>query len=114
MTSVDVTVHALGSAMHSGMFGGPAPDPVVGLIQLLASLHDEHGNTTVDGLDATQTWTGVEYAAEHLRSRIPWELRCEIERVAVGDPFVGALDGPAFRAMKSAMETAYGRAMATE
>ena len=55
MTSVDVTLRALGSAMHSGMFGGPAPDPVVGLIQMLASLHDEHGNTTVDGLDATQT-----------------------------------------------------------
>ena len=51
MTSVDVTLEALGSAMHSGMFGGPAPDPVVGLIQMLASLHDEHGNTTVDGLD---------------------------------------------------------------
>ena len=41
MTSVDVTLRALGSAMHSGMFGGPAPDPVVGLIQMLASLHDE-------------------------------------------------------------------------
>ena len=32
MTSVDVTLEALGSAMHSGMFGGPAPDPVAGLI----------------------------------------------------------------------------------
>ena len=52
MTSVDVTLRALGSAMHSGMFGGPAPDPVVALIQMLASLHDEHGDTTVDGLDA--------------------------------------------------------------
>ena len=30
MTSVDVTVRALASAMHSGMFGGPAPDAVVG------------------------------------------------------------------------------------
>ncbi|HVI37938.1 MAG TPA: M20/M25/M40 family metallo-hydrolase, partial [Gaiellales bacterium] len=33
MTSVDITLEALGSAMHSGMFGGPAPDPVVALIQ---------------------------------------------------------------------------------
>ena len=55
MTSVDVTLEALGSAMHSGMFGGPAPDPLVGLIQMLASLHDEHGNTTIDGLDNDQT-----------------------------------------------------------
>ena len=46
MTSVDVTLRGLDSAMHSGMFGGPAPTRCVGLIQMLASLHDEHGNTT--------------------------------------------------------------------
>src|SRR5689334_2789317 len=68
MTSVDITLTGLGSAMHSGMFGGPAPDPVVALIQLLSTLHDEHGNTTVDGLDATQKWTVVEYPAEQFRA----------------------------------------------
>src|SRR3954452_17447846 len=68
MTSVDITLRGLGSAMHSGMFGGPAPDALLGLIQLLASLHDEHGNTTVDGLDATQKWTGVAYSAEQFRA----------------------------------------------
>jgi acetylornithine deacetylase/succinyl-diaminopimelate desuccinylase-like protein len=188
MTSVDVKVEALGSAMHSGMFGGPAPDSVLGLIQMLASLHDEHGNTTIDGLDATQKWTGVDYPAEqfradanvlegvklmgdgevadllwarpsatvlgidvppvvgssaavqasaaarvslrlppgatgedaqdklveHLRSRVPWGMHCEITRVAVGDPFVGSLEGPAFDSMKSAMEDAFGHAMTTE
>ena len=188
MTSIDITLHALGSAMHSGMFGGPAPDPVVALIQLLSTMHDVHGNTTIDGLDATQKWDGVDYPAEqfradamvldgvelmgdgnvadllwarpsatvlgidvppvigsssavqasaaarvslrlppgmtgqaaqdalveHLRSRVPWGLRCEIERVAVGDPFVGSLDGPAFEAMRSAMETSFGRPMTTE
>ena len=188
VTTVDVTLRALGSAMHSGIFGGPAPDPVIGLIHLLASLHDEHGNTTVDGLDATQSWAGVDYPAEqfradanvldgvrlmgdgsvadllwarpsatvlgidvppvvgsssaiqasaaarvsvrlppgitgsqaqdalvsHLRARVPWNLECEIERVAAGDPFVGALEGPAFDAMKAAMEDAFGHAMATE
>ena len=51
---------------------------------------------------------------EHLRSRVPWDMQCEIERVAVGDPFVGSLDGPAFDAMKSAMEEAFGRPMTTE
>jgi acetylornithine deacetylase/succinyl-diaminopimelate desuccinylase-like protein len=188
MTSVDVTVRALASAMHSGMFGGPAPDPVVGLIQMLASLHDEHGNTTVDGLDATQKWQGVEYSdaqfradanvlegvklmgdgtvpdmlwarpsatvlgidvppvigsssavqasaaarvslrlppgesgqaaqdalVEHLAARVPWNMQFDIERVAVGDPFVGSLDGPAFDSMKAAMEEAFGRPMTTE
>jgi acetylornithine deacetylase/succinyl-diaminopimelate desuccinylase-like protein len=188
MTSVDVTLRGLGSAMHSGMFGGPAPDSLVGLIQMLASLHDERGNTTVDGLDATQTWTGVEYSAEqfrkdanvldgvklmgdgtpadllwarpsatvigvdaphvigssaavqasatarvslrlppgvtgqqaqdalvaHLRARVPWGLQCEIERIALGDPFVGSLDGPAFEALKAALEEGFGRPMTTE
>ena len=48
-------------------FGGPAPDPVLGLIRMLATLHDERGNTTIDGLDNTQTWTGVDYTAEQFR-----------------------------------------------
>ena len=188
MTSVDIKLTGLGSAMHSGMFGGPAPDALLGLIQVLATLHDEHGNTTVDGLDATQTWTGVDYSAEqfradanvldgvklmgdgtpadllwarpsatvigidvphvigssaavqasaaarvslrlppgvtgqdaqdalvaHLQSRVPWGLRCEIERVAMGDPFVGSLDGPAFESLKTAMEVAFEQPMQTE
>ena len=68
MTSVDVKLSALASAMHSGMFGGPAPDPVVALIRLLASLHDEEGDTVVDELDNQQTWSGVDYPAEQFRS----------------------------------------------
>ncbi len=188
MTSVDVTVNALASAMHSGMFGGPAPDPVVGLLAMLASMHDAEGNTTIDGIDATQQWSGVDYSAEqfrsdaqvldgveligsgspadmlwarpavtvlgidippvigsasaiqasaaarvslrvppgmggraaqealiaHLGKRAPWSLQCEIERVAVGDPFVGTLDGPGFEALRSALEEAYRRPMTTE
>src|SRR4051794_24995870 len=64
MTIVDVKVEGLASAMHSGMFGGPAPDPVAGLIAMLASMRDAQGDTTIDGLDNTQTWTGVKYPAE--------------------------------------------------
>ena len=30
-------------------------------------------------------------------ARVPWGLHCTIERVAVGDPFVGSLDGPGLR-----------------
>jgi cysteinylglycine-S-conjugate dipeptidase len=188
MTSVDVKLSGLGSAMHSGMFGGPAPDALLGLIQMLATLHDERGNTTVDGLDATQVWTGVEYSSEqfradanvlegvelmgdgtpadllwarpsatvigidvppvigssaavqasaaarvslrlppgvtgqaaqdalvaHLRARVPGGLHCEMEPVAMGDPFIGSLDGPAFEALKAAMEEAFERPMTTE
>jgi cysteinylglycine-S-conjugate dipeptidase len=188
MTSVDVTVRGLSSAMHSGMFGGPAPDALLGLIRMLASLHDARGNTTIDGLDATQTWSGVDYPAPqfradanvldgvelmgdgsvadllwarpsatvvgvdaphvigssaaiqaaatarislrlppgmtgqaaqdalvaHLRARVPWGLHCQFERVALGDPFVGSLDGPAFEALKASLEEAFGQDMTTE
>jgi cysteinylglycine-S-conjugate dipeptidase len=188
MTSVDIMLRALRSAMHSGMFGGPAPDPVVALIRLLASLHDEEGDAAIDGLDNKQSWSGVDYPEEqfrsdanvlegvklmgegtpaemlwarpsatvlgidippvigsasvvqasaaarvslrippgvdgkaaqdalvaHLEARIPWSMEYEIERVALGDPFVGSLEGPAFEAMKAAMEEAFGRPMTTE
>jgi cysteinylglycine-S-conjugate dipeptidase len=50
----------------------------------------------------------------HLESRIPWGMNHTIVRVAVGDPFTGSLDGPAFEAMKTAMEEAFGREMTTE
>jgi acetylornithine deacetylase/succinyl-diaminopimelate desuccinylase-like protein len=188
VTSVDVKLSALGSAMHSGMFGGPAPDAVAALLAMLASMRDDRGDTTIDGVDASGTWQGVDYPSEqfrtdaqvldgvdligsgsaadmlwarpavtvlgidvppvtgsaaaiqataaarvslrvppgksakdsqdaliaHLQQRVPWNLRCEIERVAVGEPFVGSLQGPAFEALKAAMEEAYGREMTTE
>ena len=50
----------------------------------------------------------------HLESRVPWAMQCEIERVALGDPFEGALEGPGFDAMKTAMEEAFGRPLTTE
>src|ERR1700754_3509032 len=68
MTSVDVTVSALASAMHSGMLGGPAPDPVAGLLHMLASMRDADGNTTIDGLENTQSWEGVDYPADQFRA----------------------------------------------
>ena len=52
LANVVVTVDALTSPMHSGMFGGAAPDALAALIAMLATLRDEDGNTTVRGLDA--------------------------------------------------------------
>jgi acetylornithine deacetylase/succinyl-diaminopimelate desuccinylase-like protein len=46
-----VRVETLDHSVHSGMFGGAAPDAVTALIRLLASLHDEEGNVAVQGLD---------------------------------------------------------------
>ena len=45
----------------------------------------------------------------HLRKRVPWNLRCDIDTVALGDPFVASLDGPGFDALKRSMEEAFGK-----
>ncbi|MGO9751283.1 MAG: dipeptidase [Solirubrobacteraceae bacterium] len=67
-TNVRVTVRTLKGAMHSGMFGGPSPDALSAMIAMLATLHDAHGNTTIRGLDADQTWTGVAYPPAQFRA----------------------------------------------
>src|SRR6476659_2454972 len=66
--NVVITVETLSSPMHSGVFGGAAPDALAALIHMLATLRDEHGNTTVRGLDANQTWSGAEDAGAQFRT----------------------------------------------
>ena len=67
MVNVVVTVEALASEIHSGMFGGPAPDALAALVAMLASLRDEQGNTTVAGLDAGRHWSGAAYEPGQFR-----------------------------------------------
>jgi cysteinylglycine-S-conjugate dipeptidase len=45
-----VEVRTLDRAVHSGMYGGPVPDALTTLCQLIATLHDRRGNVAVDGL----------------------------------------------------------------
>lgn len=45
-----LTLTTLEHASHSGMFGGAAPDAMIPMVQLLASLHDADGSVAVDGL----------------------------------------------------------------
>jgi acetylornithine deacetylase/succinyl-diaminopimelate desuccinylase-like protein len=68
LANVVVTVEALSSEMHSGMFGGAAPDALAALIRMLATLRDERGNTTVKGLDNSQTWHGEAYDPHRFRT----------------------------------------------
>jgi len=63
-----VEVEALGSEVHSGMYGGPAPDALAALVHMLATLRDDAGNTTITGLDNTQRWSGVAYPPEQFRA----------------------------------------------
>ena len=47
---VDVTVRALDHPIHSGMWGGPVPDPAIGLSRVTARLVDDRGCIAVPGL----------------------------------------------------------------
>ncbi|WP_435736412.1 dipeptidase [Cellulosimicrobium sp. PMB13] len=68
--NVVVHVEALAGEIHSGMYGGAAPDALAALVAILASLRDERGDTTIDGLPdavARGTWPGVAYDPEQFR-----------------------------------------------
>jgi acetylornithine deacetylase/succinyl-diaminopimelate desuccinylase-like protein len=178
-----VTVEALASELHSGIYGGAAPDALAALVAMLATLRDERGNTTVHGLRGAEVWTGAPYPPEqfrrdagvldgvsllgdgtvadmlwtrpaitivgidcppvigsataivprararlnlrippgvtpehasaalvdHLHHVAPWQARVTVDVEASGQAFRAATDGPAYRAMAAAMQTAYGR-----
>jgi acetylornithine deacetylase/succinyl-diaminopimelate desuccinylase-like protein len=67
LANVVVHVEALQGEIHSGMFGGPAPDALAALVHMLATLRDQAGNTTIAGLDASAKWSGVGYSVEQFR-----------------------------------------------
>ncbi|MGH3057464.1 MAG: dipeptidase [Gaiellaceae bacterium] len=67
LANVWVTVRTGSIALHSGMYGGAAPDALAALIAMLATLRDEDGNTTIGGLAPTRTWDGAEYPPEQFR-----------------------------------------------
>ncbi len=63
-----VGVSALHGDMHSGMFGGAAPDALAALIRMLDSLRGPDGGTRIDGLDCEGVWDGVGYDERQFRS----------------------------------------------
>lgn len=64
---INVQVDTLAAGVHSGSFGGAAPDAAKALMRTLDSLTDEHGRTVIDGVDCTRTWDGAPYPREDFR-----------------------------------------------
>ncbi|MFF2050082.1 M20/M25/M40 family metallo-hydrolase [Leifsonia sp. NPDC058194] len=54
-----ITARTLANPVHSGEFGGAAPDAMTAMIRILDTLHDEHGDTVVPGVDAG-AWAGAD------------------------------------------------------
>ena len=62
-----VTVSTLEHPLHSGVFGGPAPDAMMALARLLATLHDDAGDVAVAGVTSS-TWDGEGLSPDDFRS----------------------------------------------
>ncbi len=75
-TSAEVQVDVLPIPQHSGSFGGPLPDAITALSRMIASLHDDDGNVTLDGLRAF-AWSGTQVSEDEFReeSRVFPEIR---------------------------------------
>ena len=61
-----VEVRTLDHAVHSGAYGGPVPDALLALCLLIASLHDEDGDMTVDGLKSGPSYA-IDVAEQEVR-----------------------------------------------
>jgi acetylornithine deacetylase/succinyl-diaminopimelate desuccinylase-like protein len=59
-------VRTLEQPVHSGVFGGAAPDALMALIKILSTLHDEAGDVAVQGLQR-DTWQGSATSEELFR-----------------------------------------------
>ncbi|TQK43028.1 acetylornithine deacetylase/succinyl-diaminopimelate desuccinylase-like protein [Streptomyces sp. SLBN-118] len=67
MTMIRVQIDTLEGNLHSGQFGGAAPDALAALIRVLDSLRAADGSTVIDGLPAQAQWDGLQYPKEQFR-----------------------------------------------
>jgi acetylornithine deacetylase/succinyl-diaminopimelate desuccinylase-like protein len=91
LIGADVTVRVMDGPAHSGLAGGPVPDPVTALARMLASLVDLRGDVAIDGFwDDVQPLTDEERArlaalpGDTDRLRDSWGVLASVE--LTGDP----------------------------
>lgn len=68
MTMIRVQIDTLEGNLHSGMFGGAAPDALAALIRVLDTLRAEDGSTVIDGLPTDAVWEGLQYPEDDFRA----------------------------------------------
>jgi acetylornithine deacetylase/succinyl-diaminopimelate desuccinylase-like protein len=79
MAAVTVECRTLAGAVHSGMFGGPAPDALMALISLLSTMRDADGETAIDGISGFD-WDGPDFDEADFR---------DLAGVAPEQPLIG-------------------------
>lgn len=70
MVGVEVEVKSLSKTVHSGMWGGPLPDPAMALSKILSTLVDDQGQIAIAGVLDRVLPIGPEEEAE--LARIPY------------------------------------------
>ena len=95
----EVIVHAASRDLHSGMFGGPAANPIRILSHIIAGLHDDKGRVTLPGFYDGVGELPAEIAAQ-------WRALPFDEKAFLAD--VG-LHHPAGEADRSALEQIWSR-----
>ncbi|MBL1078219.1 M20/M25/M40 family metallo-hydrolase [Nocardia sp. 2] len=80
VADVFVEVRTLAAPVHSGQFGGAAPDALLALMAGLATLHDAKGDVAVRGLRRDK-WAGANYTDAEF---------AEITGMAPGMPLLGS------------------------
>ena len=63
---VTISVRTLDHGLHSGEFGGAAPDAMSALVRILDSFLDDRGDVAVAGMRSFD-WPGAEYPEDELR-----------------------------------------------
>jgi acetylornithine deacetylase/succinyl-diaminopimelate desuccinylase-like protein len=99
LAGVELTVQAASRDLHSGMYGGPAINPIRVLCRVLAGLHDADGRVTLPGF-----YDGVRELAPEIRAQ--WEA---LSYDAAGLLGAVGLSEPAGERGYSALEQVWAR-----
>jgi acetylornithine deacetylase/succinyl-diaminopimelate desuccinylase-like protein len=89
LVTVDVEVRALEQSLHSGIWGGPVPDPAMALAKVLATLVDGDGRIAVPGVtDAVRPLSPAQRATI-AALRITPQIFARLARLRPGVSLVG-------------------------
>lgn len=96
LVAVEVELRALRSPLHSGVWGGVVPDPVLALCRLLAGLTDEAGAIAIPGIAAAvQPLSAADRAGF---ARIPYDAATFAAQAGLQPGVVHGLDAVAHHA----------------
>ncbi|MAS45492.1 MAG: hypothetical protein CML43_20585 [Rhodobacteraceae bacterium] len=83
MMGEEITVKAASRDLHSGMYGGPASNPIRVLAKILAALHDDTGRVTIPGFyddvddispDLARQWEALPFSAAGFLGAVGLEI----------------------------------------